>query len=124
MQLVIVQNQTHPLTTPLQVGYADNFMGRLRGLMFTPPVANQSGLLLVQDHASRLDSAIHMFFVSYDLGTVWLDASYQVVDTVLAKSWRPFYMPSHPARYTLEIHPDRLAEFQPGDQLLIDYASA
>ena len=41
----------------------------------------------------------------------------KVVDLQLAKSWRPFYAPSQAASYILEIHPDRLVEFDIGDEL-------
>jgi uncharacterized membrane protein (UPF0127 family) len=85
--------------------------------MFTKPVALDQGLLLVHSRESRADAAIHMFFVGYDLGTVWIDNHGQVVDHCLARSWRPFYAPTRPARYVLEINPARLTEFHPGDQI-------
>jgi hypothetical protein len=52
-----------------------------------------------------------------DLGVVWLDDNRIIVDRQLAESWKPFYTPSAPARYILEVHPDRLAEFEIGDKL-------
>lgn len=39
----------------------------------------------------------------------------QVVDKVLAKSWRPAYFSNKPAQYVLEIHPERWGEFEIGD---------
>jgi hypothetical protein len=41
----------------------------------------------------------------------------KVVDKVLAKSWRPAYFSKQPARYVLEVHPDRWEEFQVGDMV-------
>jgi uncharacterized membrane protein (UPF0127 family) len=90
--------------------------------MFTSSLEQDSGLLLVQDRENRLDAAIHMFFVGYNLGAVWLNSSGEVVDRCLARAWRPFYMPRKPALYTLEIHPNRLSEFNPGDQVIFDHA--
>lgn len=64
-----------------------------------------------------MDAAIHMFFCNFELGVVWINNRYQVVDTCLARRWRPFYMPAGPARYVLETHPDHLPDFQIGDQI-------
>jgi uncharacterized membrane protein (UPF0127 family) len=56
-----------------------------------------------------------MLFVSFDLTVIWISSDMQVVDKVLAKSWRPAYFSKQPARYVLEIHPERWGEFEIGD---------
>jgi uncharacterized membrane protein (UPF0127 family) len=56
-----------------------------------------------------------MLFVSFDLCVIWVNSRLQVVDKVLAKSWRPAYFSKQPARYVLEIHPDRWGDFEIGD---------
>jgi len=89
--------------------------------MFSPRIKPDEGLILVQTTESRLDAAIHMFFVSFDLGVVWLDSQQRVVDTVCARKWAMFYQPSFPARSILEIHPSRLTEFCKGDVIALDY---
>jgi hypothetical protein len=40
-----------------------------------------------------------------------------VVDTTIAKPWRPFYISSRPAMYTLEVNPARITEFQVDDKV-------
>jgi uncharacterized membrane protein (UPF0127 family) len=85
--------------------------------MFRNSLGREEGLLLVQRRESRRDSSIHMLFVGMDLGVVWLDNSQIVVDKVFAESWKPFFSPREPARYILEIHPDRLDEFEIGDEV-------
>jgi uncharacterized membrane protein (UPF0127 family) len=122
MQQVLIQNQNRSLRLPIRAGYCDSFISRLRGFMFSKGVEDQGGLLLVQSSQSRMDAAIHMFFVPFDLGVIWINQEMQVVDTCLAKAWRPFYMPAHPAKYILEIHPDHLSEFKTGDQVTFDHA--
>lgn len=112
-----VRNQIHPFAEPLIVDKCDTFFTRLRGFMFQSGVARQAGLLFYQDRENRLDSAIHMFFVNFDLGVLWLDPQRRVVDRLIARRWRPYYAPSRPAKYILEIHPDRLKDFQIGDTL-------
>jgi len=85
--------------------------------MFQKSLDVNGGLLMAQKVESRTNASIHMFFVKMDLGVIWLDSSRQVVDIQLAKSWQPMYTPQSAATYILEIHPQRLTEFQIGDQL-------
>ncbi len=117
MKKIRIVNKTRPLATPLRAGYCASFLCRLRGLMFRSRIGLEEGLLLVQPRESRLDSAIHMLFVFMDLAVIWINAEMTVVDTVLARAWRPAYAPKQAARYILEIHPGRLEEFQPGDTI-------
>ncbi len=85
--------------------------------MFHSHLAQEAGILLVQGRDSRLDAAIHMLFVFMDLGVVWINSENVIVDSVLARAWRPFYAPARAARYILEIHPDRLNEFSIGNHV-------
>ena len=114
---ILIQNLTHPLPTPAQVGFCDSFLCRLRGLMFRDRLGLDEGLLLVEGRDSRLDSSIHMFFVPFDLAVFWIDSSLTVVDKVIAKSWKPAYLPKRPARYILEIHPERWGNYEIGDKV-------
>jgi uncharacterized membrane protein (UPF0127 family) len=117
MKIIHLVNKTRPLPAPLQAIYCESFLCRLRGLMFRSSLANDEGLLLVEARDSRLDTAIHMLFVPMDLAVIWINSEYSVVDTVLARSWRPAYAPRRAAKFILEIHPSRLKEFQIGDQV-------
>lgn len=117
MITVHIQNIEKPLTSPLQVRYCESFLCRLRGLMFLTRIEPNRGLLLVQARDSRLDSAIHMLFVFTDLAVSWINSDLVIVDTVLARAWRPVYVPRAAARYVLEIHPNRLQDFHIGDHV-------
>lgn len=99
----------------LRVKYCDTFLTQLRGLTFRSSLARDEGLLLVGRRDSRFDSSIHMLFVPFDLSVIWINSALHVVDKVLAKSWRPAYFPKQPAKYTLEIHPERWGDFEVGD---------
>jgi len=68
---------------------------------------------------SRINASIHMFFMNYDIAVVWLDSNMSVVDCTLAYRWQPYYIPNRPARYILETHPARIADFSPGDRVEI-----
>jgi uncharacterized membrane protein (UPF0127 family) len=116
--LIIVKNLHNPDLIPARVRYCDSFLCRLRGLTFRKSLSRDEGLLLVQGRRdSRLDSSIHMFFVPFDLNVVWINMDMTVVDKVIAKPWRPAYFSSKPACYVLEIHPDRLDDYQIGDEV-------
>jgi uncharacterized protein len=121
MRSVLLENKTHPLSHPLHIDVCETFFYRLRGFMFQAGVANEGGLLIIQPHESRLDAAIHMFFVNFDLGVVWINQQNAVVDTCLARRWRPFYMPATKAKMILEINPGLLPEFSAGDTLIISH---
>lgn len=116
---VIVRNLSRTLPAPARVRDCRSFFCRLRGLMFRRRLGRDDGLLLVQPRQNRTDAAIHMLFVPFDLAVIWIDDAGLVVDRVLARAWRPAYIPRAPARYTLEIHPSRFDEYQVGDRVEI-----
>jgi uncharacterized protein len=117
MKTIHIEINNRPLPMPLQAIYCDSFLCRLRGLMFRSRLDPQAGLLLVEARDSRVDTAIHMLFVFMDLAVIWINSKNEVVDTVLARAWRPAYIPRQAARYILEIHPIRLDEFKIGDHV-------
>lgn len=114
-RFVHVHNQSRGIASPPRVRYCDTFLSQLRGLTFRPRLSPDEGLILAGTRDSRLDSSIHMLFVRFDLAVIWIDSSMKVVDKVLAKSWRPAYFSKKPARYVLEIHPDRWEDFHIDD---------
>jgi len=117
MKTILLENKKQPFPSPLHALYCDSFLCRLRGLMFRSSLPLDTGLLLVVPHASRLETAIHMLFVFMDLAVIWINSEKIVVDTVLARAWWPVYASRQPARYILEVHPNRLNEFKIGDQV-------
>ena len=112
---IIIENNSRKINIPALIRYCDTFLSQLRGFTFHPRLPRDEGLLLVGARDSRLDSSIHMLFVSFDLAVFWINSNLQVVDKVLAKSWRLAYFSQHPARYVLEIHPDRWEDYEIGD---------
>lgn len=114
---ITIYNLTNPIKNPPIVGYCDSFLCRLRGLMFRAHLNLNEGLLLVEKRDSRLDTSIHMLFVSFDLAVFWINSEMTVVDKVIAKSWKPAYFPKTDARYTLEIHPNLFGDFEVGDKV-------
>jgi uncharacterized membrane protein (UPF0127 family) len=114
---ISIENKNKKLDGVLQIKYCDTFLTQFRGLMFRSRLSRDEGLVLVGTRDSRLESSIHMFFVSFDLTVLWVSADMKVVDKVLAKSWRPMYFSKQPAKYVVEIHPERWGDFEIGDEV-------
>jgi uncharacterized membrane protein (UPF0127 family) len=114
-KIITVENKSRAIPGLLHVRYCDTFFTQLRGFTFRSSVSQDEGLILVGKRDSRLDSSIHMLFVSFDLSVIWINSAMQVVDKVLAKSWRPAYFSKQPAKYVLEVHPKRWGNFEIGD---------
>lgn len=120
MTVVEVINQSQPHKTAIKAEYCSSFWRRLKGLMLKPSLNTYEGILLVEKNASITGSAIHMFFMNFDIAVVWLDAQLEVVDTAIAKRWRPYYAPSKPAKFILEIHVSHIGDFKYGDQISLE----
>jgi uncharacterized membrane protein (UPF0127 family) len=116
-----IRNLTNPAIEPIEADWCESFFTRLRGFTFRSSLKPEEGLVLVESHDSRLDTSIHMFFVWTDLAVAWVNSDNVVVDIALAKAWRPFYAPGHPARYVIEFHPGRHGDFQPGQRISFDH---
>lgn len=112
---IIIKNTSRKNGTPARIRYCDTFLTQLRGFTFRARLSPDEGLLLVGKRDSRLDSSIHMLFVAFDLAVFWLNSDMQVVDKVIARSWRPAYFSKEPARYVLELHPQRWEDYEIGD---------
>jgi uncharacterized membrane protein (UPF0127 family) len=119
MKLALIRNLSNSSTEPIKARYCSSFFCRLRGLMFTRSIGSQEGLLMVQAHADRIDSSIHMLFMAFDLAVIWLNDQYRVVDKKYCRRWKLAYFPAAPARFVLETHVDRLKDFQIGDEINI-----
>jgi uncharacterized membrane protein (UPF0127 family) len=100
-----------------RVKWCATFGSKLRGLMFRRAIDPDEGLVLVETRSSIAATSIHMFFVPFDIAAVWLDENYQVVHTVLAKAWRPYYASPQAARYVLEGPPALLDHITIGETL-------
>lgn len=102
------------------VVWCDSFVCKLRGLMFRTQLKPGEGLLMAEPYASRSATAIHMLFMRFPIATIWMDKKFRVVDVVYARPWALAYVPSTPARYTLEGPPELLDQVQIGDILVFE----
>lgn len=120
MRQVIVHNRSRPQDQLVQVRYCDTFLCQLRGLTFRRQLPLDEGLLLVQGRDSRLEAAIHMLGVWFDLTIVWINADMLVVDVRKASSWWSVFVPQFPASYVLEMSVDKLRDFRVGDEVYFE----
>ena len=117
MKQIEIINQSRPLVKSLIAGSCATLLCRFRGMMFRGRFSDTWGLLFDEKKDSVVNTTIHMFFVFIDLGVIWINEAGEVVDLCVAKKWVTIKAPKKPARYFLEISPDRLNEFQVGDRI-------
>lgn len=98
----------------------DDFVSRFKGYMFTRMITQNNALLFINATESKIDAAIHMFFMNFDLAVFWLDKNFIIVDKTLARKWHPLYYPTNPAKAIIETHPAQFDLFNVGDQLIIE----
>lgn len=97
-----------------------DFFSKFRGLMLRSDLPETDGLIFVYGKESRIDTSIHMFFMAFPISVVWLDSQQRVIDSVLAKTWRPAYAAAIPAQYVIEARPSLLDRVAVGDHLAFD----
>jgi uncharacterized membrane protein (UPF0127 family) len=117
MKYIRIVNQSRPTLKPVLAKFCQSFFCQLRGLMFTPDLPENEGLLLVQGSDSRLNASIHMMFMRMDLAVFWINSEYIVVERVLARRWKLGYIPKRPAKYVLETGVSSLNDFNIGDKV-------
>lgn len=113
---VLRNAQTGQIVLP-KARWCASFLCHLRGLQFRGSLPADEGLLFVTGSESIPNTSIHMFNVFFAIAVVWLRADGEVVDTVLAKPFRPFYAPCGPAQYYVEANPTLLERVAVGDRL-------
>lgn len=116
-ELLTALNETQGMIVVPRLRRADTFFARLRGLTFRRALAEDEGLWLLGRRESRVDAAIHMLFVFFPIGVLWLDDQQIVVDKVVAHPFRPFYVPRSPAKSVLECQPAVLQRVAVGDRI-------
>ncbi len=106
-------------TLAREVKLCDTFLKRGRGLMFRGPLNEGEAYVFVERKESVSLTSIHMWFVFFAIGVIWLDADWRVVDFKLARPFRPYYAPARPARYFIECLPSVLDRVRVGDRLRV-----
>lgn len=116
----ILRNANTEVVVLPRVRLADSFWSRFRGLQLVRSLPENEGLLFITGSESRTNTSIHMFFMFFAIAVIWLDSTGKVVDTCLAKPWRPAYAPRSPAQYFIEANTSLLNHVKVGDVLRFD----
>lgn len=107
--------------TTLHAFIADTFYSKLAGLMFRKSIPIDTCLILSERYESIINTSIHMLFMRFDIGVIWLSKDFTVVDKKFAKKWHLAYFSRLPAQHVIELHPTQLENFSIGDKLLFPY---
>jgi uncharacterized membrane protein (UPF0127 family) len=118
MKIVKIRKSLSPFVV-VNVKYCDTFWSKFIGLMFSRELKPDYGVILVENNETRINTAIHMMFVNYDITVLWLDKQMVIVDKVLAKKWAPIYVPKKPAQYIVELHQSKFSEYSIGEKLIL-----
>jgi len=113
----MIHNETRGTVVLARAKLAVSFWQHFKGLMLAAPLTDDEGVLFVTRRDNKTETTIHMFFLRYDLGVVWVNTAGIVVDRQHAKPWRPYYAPAQPARYFIEANPAVLDRVTIGDRL-------
>lgn len=100
--------------------WCSSYWCHFRGLQLVRHLPENEGLLFVYDREGRTSTAIHMLFMFFSIGVLWLNKDGQVVDKKLAKPWRISYVPDAPAQYFIEANISILERVEIGDTLRFD----
>ena len=118
MKNIKLSKSTPPYSV-VNLKYCDTFFSKFKGLMFARELEPDQGIIIAEKNESRVNTAIHMMFMNYDITVLWLDQNMAVIDKVLAKRWAPYYASKEPAQYVVELHRSKFTEYSIGDKLLI-----
>jgi uncharacterized membrane protein (UPF0127 family) len=119
MKVIQIINLDHP-EIKIRANWCSSFFSNFKGLMFVKSIPDFSGIILVENTESRINTAIHMLFMNFDITAVWINADFEVVDVILAKKWHLYYASKKKAQYVLELNSTHLQDFHIGDHLRFD----
>ena len=109
--------------TPIIACLANTFLDRLKGFAFHSSIKENEGILLVLNKSSRIKASIHMAFINFSLGIIWINDQLNVTQVELARSRTSIFFPAKPAKYILEIHPSQISLFAIGDRIRFEQIS-
>lgn len=99
--------------------YIDNFLFKVKGLMFSKSLRKGGGLVLVADKEGILETTIHMLFVFFSIDIIWLNSKKIVVDVKRAAlPFTPLIYPKKIAKYILELPKGTAKNIEIGDEIL------
>ena len=84
----------------MKIEIADTFWKKTKGLMFRKNLNH--ALVFPFNYETRLNAAIHSYFMRFTFDAVFLNKNKKVVDFATIRPWH-FYIPKKPAKYIVEL---------------------
>ena len=85
------------------VRHASGFFGNLKGLMFEQEENFDYALVFTLSDEARWGASVHMMFMNFPIGIVFLDSEKNVVDKAELRPWTLNYTPKAAAKYFIEM---------------------
>jgi len=120
MGWVSVENVSAPLENPLRVQRLNWPWQKARGYLLRFAPKSEEGLLFVYHRPRRV--VVHMLFVPFPLGIVWINEQLTVVGVEEAPPWRGVRRSPVPVQLFIEMAPERIKEFAVGHVLALKQA--
>lgn len=120
MKTVTLSNLNNTSAPTIELQVCETFVTRFKGLMLEKEIQPEKGLVFDEKRDSRLNTAIHMYFMRFPIAVFWINSEKMIVSKTLANPWHSFYAPEFPARYVVETHPSMLKYFQVGDKIIFN----
>jgi uncharacterized membrane protein (UPF0127 family) len=119
-KILSLNNATTPHSTDIHLTLCNTFFLKFKGLMFQKEIIPSEGLVFDEFKDTKINTAIHMLFMRFPIGVLWVNSDHVIVSKVLAKPWKLMYSPEKPARYVIEVHPEVLNYYQVGDTIIFN----
>lgn len=113
--LVHIDSETGQAITILHtIAVADSYFSKMFGQMFTSTIKENYALIFPLGSKRRI--SLHMLFVPYNLGAIYLEDT-EIVHMEVMKQWTGTTMGT--ADTVIEVHPTVLENLSIGDQLYL-----
>lgn len=117
-QKYIIENKN--TKEKIRLDICNSFFTKFMGLMFRKDIGKDQGLIFLLDSPSKINAAIHMFFMNFDIAVFWLDDENNIIDKTIAKKWRTYYAPKTPAVKIIETHKNNIDLYEIGETLTFE----
>lgn len=97
----MILNKTTGEKIDIEITFADNFLKRLKGLMFKDNF--DFGLVII----TKIGSGVHTSFMKFPIDVYFLDENKRIYETASLNPWK-FYNPKRRATYILETKKGKL----------------
>lgn len=100
-----------------KVKIAHSLLQKAKGLMFENKGKFDYALVFVLKNKSKIEASVHMLFVFFPIGIIFLNEEKKVIEKVMLKPWTLNYTPKKPANYFIEVPTKYLNKVKINDKI-------